>query len=564
MLPIEKLQKCSTLSDLALLLGYKPQSLSYILFKTLDKNKYTISEIPKKSGGIRVIKAPNPKLKLLQKHLADFLYKCEKQLIYNSLHKKAVSHGFKKELSIVTNAYNHRNKKYVFNIDLEDFFPSIHFGRVRGYFLKNKNFLLHKDIATLIAQIACHDNELPQGSPCSPVISNFIGHILDIRMLQLAKKAKCTYSRYVDDLTFSTNKKIFPSLIAEQLTGTEDQWKASDTLIKEIERAMFKINEKKTSMQYKTNRQVTTGLVVNEKVNIKNEYYRKARAMCHSLFTTDEFYVTKLILDPKAPSKSMEKEEKGQLRHLEGILGHIYYVKRPFELKKANGRKSSKPAGVTKLYKEFLLYKHFFALNKPLIVCEGKTDIIYLRSALRNLCSEYPNLIKNDSGKFSFQVRFLTFSKQLKEILYIAEGSGLVNLTKRYEDHIKMFKGSGKRHPVIMLADDDAGGKGLKDKVKSKLTNGELSAHISENMHAVFVPLNGQKESAIEDLFDSKTLSQVVRKKTFNPKNDKDNKQHYGKATFAKEVVAPSWKTIDFSKFKDVLNEFSTIISNHK
>ena len=91
-----------------------------------------------------------------------------------------------------------------------NFFPSINFGRVRGFFLKDKHFSLQPPVATVLAQIACFENELPQGSPCSPVISNLIGHVLDGRLARFAKTHKCTYSRYADDITFSTSRKDFP------------------------------------------------------------------------------------------------------------------------------------------------------------------------------------------------------------------------------------------------------------------------------------------------------------------------------------------------------------------
>ena len=102
-------------------------------------------------------------------------------------------------------------RRWVFNLDLEDFFPSINFGRVRGFLLKNRDFRAESEHrATVISQIACHENSLPQGSPCSPVISNLVAHLLDMRLVRLASSVGCTYSRYADDLTFSTNKKIFP------------------------------------------------------------------------------------------------------------------------------------------------------------------------------------------------------------------------------------------------------------------------------------------------------------------------------------------------------------------
>ena len=71
----------------------------------------------------------------------------------------------------------------------------------------------------MLAQIACYNNSLPQGSPCSPAFSNLIGHILDIQLLRIAKEEGCTYTRYADDLTFSTNKPTFPTDIARPVAG---------------------------------------------------------------------------------------------------------------------------------------------------------------------------------------------------------------------------------------------------------------------------------------------------------------------------------------------------------
>ncbi len=210
---LESLRNAVDLSDLAKILGYKPKAISYILYVTKEENKYAEFEIPKKNGKTRKINAPTDQLKHLQRRLADLLNNCFSD-ISSEAQQKSLSHGFRKNHSIVTNANNHKNRRYVFNIDLKDFFPSINFGRVRGFFIKNNHFSLEGKVATIIAQIACHNNELPQGSPSSPIISNLIGHLLDVRMVNLAKNGKCTYSRYADDLTFSTNRKDFPASIA--------------------------------------------------------------------------------------------------------------------------------------------------------------------------------------------------------------------------------------------------------------------------------------------------------------------------------------------------------------
>src|SRR5690606_34283132 len=105
-----------------------------------------------------------------------------------------------------TNAAVHKGKRTILNLDLDDFFGQFNFGRVRGYFIANKHFELDPHIATVIAQIACYENSLPQGSPCSPVIANLITASLDMRLLRLANSCGCSYSRYADDITFSTRK----------------------------------------------------------------------------------------------------------------------------------------------------------------------------------------------------------------------------------------------------------------------------------------------------------------------------------------------------------------------
>ncbi|HGW7490657.1 TPA: reverse transcriptase domain-containing protein, partial [Escherichia coli] len=112
------------------------------------------------------------------------------------------------------------------------------FGRVRGYFIANQNFKLHPNVATIIAQIACLDGSLPQGSPCSPVITNLICRILDFRLSKLAVTYGCSYSRYADDITFSTNKKNIP----DALVSNEKENEPGKILVEEIHRAGFTLN----------------------------------------------------------------------------------------------------------------------------------------------------------------------------------------------------------------------------------------------------------------------------------------------------------------------------------
>lgn len=169
---LTKLRNAKTLHDVASLIGYSPSSLAYIIYKTPDSEKYQEFHIAKRDGGSRRILAPNPKLKSVQRRLANVLYSCEAD-INHERSLPPISYGYQKGLSIFDNANEHTSKRYVFNIDLGGFFESINFGRVRGFFINDSYFSLTPKVATLLAQICCYDNHIPQGSPCSPIISNF-------------------------------------------------------------------------------------------------------------------------------------------------------------------------------------------------------------------------------------------------------------------------------------------------------------------------------------------------------------------------------------------------------
>ncbi len=544
---LENLRNAVDLSDLANILGYKPKAISYILYVIKEENKYTEFEVPKKNGKARKINAPTEQLKHLQRRLADLLNNCFTE-ITSEAQQKSLSHGFRENHSIITNANNHKNRRYVFNVDLKDFFPSINFGRVRGFFIKNNNFSLEKKVATIIAQIACHNNELPQGSPSSPIISNLIGHLLDIRMVNLAKNGKCTYSRYADDLTFSTNKKDFPSSIATK--DDVNNWVANQKLIREIEKVGFYLNSDKTSMQYRTSRQLTTGLVVNKKVNIKREYYRNTRSMCHKLFNAGEFYLN-----------GEHAEEVGDIRQLEGMLSFIFQVKRYHESPK-NGSRKFNPTAIIELYRKFLLYKHFYSLGKPLILCEGKTDIVYIKCALKQLSTTYSEFVDTNGDKISYKVGFLNPSKNFRDIFSISTGaSGLDFLMESYKKIGFLFKAPRKPYPVVVITDNDDGSKEIKKKLKIK--NGDPIKsfyHFSNNLYVLIVPKN--KEGAIEDLFDENTLKMQVDGKSFNRSKDIDVSNEFGKIVFANKVISAKQNDINFEGFKEVFDGLKSIIND--
>ena len=398
-------------------------------------------------------------------------------------------------------------------------------------------------------------------------------------MANFAKKTKCTYSRYADDLTFSTNRKEFPEKIASQNNGNE--WATSRTLKKEIEKVGFKVNEKKTSLQYKTSRQIATGLVVNKKVNIKKEYYRQTRSMCHSLFQSNEFFLGNTYsakpaisenakinsTSPATNSKTpLPKNPQGKIKQLESILSYIYSVKRRHDRDNA-GKRKNYPNAITKLYRKFLFYKHFFSLNCPLIICEGKTDIVYLKCALRQLANEYGEFIEKTGPSFILKIDFLNLTKNLKDVLAISEGTGgLGSLMGIYEIYMKPFKGEGKKHPVIILIDNDSGSKEIIEimKRKKKWDPSKPFAFFTENLYVVHISSeSGTSEMAIEDLFDDQTQNTTVDGKKFNRKPKIDSASEYGKIVFAEKVIRANENSINFDGFKKVLNSFKAATQDY-
>lgn len=119
--------------------------------------------------------------------LVNRLWEVQESIWENKGYRSKTAHAFIKGRGIITNAKIHRKKRFVINLDLENFFGSIHFGRVKGFFQKNKYFNMLPEIATIIAQLTCYKGCLPQGAPSSPIISNLICQILDLRLRKIAK-----------------------------------------------------------------------------------------------------------------------------------------------------------------------------------------------------------------------------------------------------------------------------------------------------------------------------------------------------------------------------------------
>lgn len=561
MTKLDSLKQTKSLSDVAKLIGFTPTGLAYILYKMPESAKYRTFEIPKRSGGTRTIKAPTDELALAQRRLNELLGECAQELSKDNPRFWSAAHGFRQGRTILTNANTHRSRRYVFNVDIANFFDSINFGRVRGFFIKDRAFNLAPEVATIIAQIACFENALPQGSPCSPIISNFVAGILDARLLRLAKHARCTYTRYADDLTFSTNERLFPSEIARELAGPD--WCASPRLSEVVETSGFQLNPAKTRMSLRRSRQTVTGLVVNEKPNIKQEYYRDTRSMCSSLFKRGTWH----------RHKTHDRKQTANLRPLEGRLAHIYYVKARHD----RSQKHNKSAGYTpplapvELYRKFLYYKHFVANDSPTIVTEGVSDITYLKCAIKSLSANYPNLVSHSGGKIKVDLQFLNPTGTSRSVLNLAHGAaGQATLIQQYSNRLKHYRHRPLAMPVIILCDNDDGpreafkiasGKGKK-KTVSKTTTDPFY-YLGDNLYLVKVPEKGLPSRDMEDMFPASVLSELVDKKPFKKDKEHGDGTAYGKVIFAEKVVRPKTGTAIFNDFIELLDRITACMADY-
>jgi RNA-directed DNA polymerase len=314
----EKFRSLTSITDVADLLEVDTDTLIYYLYRMPHENKYDSFFIPKKSGEQRAILSPCPSLKIIQQKL-NYIF----SLIYEP---KICVHGFVRGRGIVANAEAHmgRRRNYVFNIDLRNFFPSINFGRVRGMFIAWP-YLLPANVATILAQICCFDNQLPQGAPTSPMISNMICARLDSELLTLAKKYRCVYTRYADDITFSTSVARFPrALLITDRSTDQIQFELGSELKNIILSNGFDVNLSKIRLKSRDRRQEVTGLTVNDFPNVSRKFIRQIRAMLHAwekfgLTAAEAEYRNRYSTEYRFP-------EKAPVNFPEVVRGKIEYV----------------------------------------------------------------------------------------------------------------------------------------------------------------------------------------------------------------------------------------------
>ena len=247
------------------------------------QSHYVRFEIPKRSGGSRAIWAPLPKLKKAQHWVLNNIL--DRLLVHGA------AHGFLTGRSIATNAAEHTDSKLLVKMDIENFFPTISWKRVKGVFRKAG---YNQQIATLLAllcteaprkivknqdktyYVAMSERCLPQGAPTSPAITNVLCLSLDRRLTAIANKKQWRYTRYADDLSFSYPAKSKKHPDISQLIGSVKRVLGDEG---------FKVNTKKTHVIRGNRKQEITGLVVNGKgtPRVSRQLKRQMRAAIYNL-----------------------------------------------------------------------------------------------------------------------------------------------------------------------------------------------------------------------------------------------------------------------------------------
>ena len=281
-LTAQKLPVIKTDRELAELLGIEYDKFRFLAYHrdVVSSDNYHHYTIPKKKGGERNIAAPKSILKAAQRAVLD--------KILSTLKTSDNAHGFLKGRSVVSGADAHNKEPaLVINMDLEDFFPTITFERVLGMF---RAFGYSGYIASLLAMVCtyCERMEievkgktkyvavsariLPQGSPASPMITNILCRKLDKRLNGLAQRFGFIYTRYADDMSFSTNDE-----------SNQNEGRFCGLVSKIVEEEGFRINKEKTRYLRKNNRQAITGIVVNnEQLAVPKKWTKKFRAAIYN------------------------------------------------------------------------------------------------------------------------------------------------------------------------------------------------------------------------------------------------------------------------------------------
>lgn len=242
---------------------------------------------------------------------------------------------------------------------------------------------LPAEVATALAQICCFSGKLPQGAPTSPIISNMICSKLDGELQRLAKQNRCYYTRYSDDMTFSTSLRYFPKPLADTASrGDKSQIVVGKDLYDVITQNGFQVQTDKVRLRTKDRRQEVTGITTNVHPNVKRKFVNQIRAMLHAwsvygLDAAEQHFWEKhdnKRRRPGASRPSFKQVVKGKIEFLGMIRGDSdpVFQKMLRELHRL----------APYLVKESRMIREEFSV---LVMTEGPTDPKHLKKALERL-----------------------------------------------------------------------------------------------------------------------------------------------------------------------------------
>ena len=216
--------------------------------------------VPKRGGGVRRILAPQDDLKSLQRQVL--------RRLLARLPVHAAVTGFRRGQSIINNARPHVKAAVVIRMDIRDFFTATRAGRIHDYF---RAIGWNRETAALLTRLCTWRDGLPQGAPTSPALSNLVNYRLDARLTALARRKQATYTRYADDLTFS--------MAREDSDAAHAIINLTKLVLRDEGYALHQ--RRKLHIRRRHDRQIVTGLVVNQRLNLPRETRRRLRAIEH-------------------------------------------------------------------------------------------------------------------------------------------------------------------------------------------------------------------------------------------------------------------------------------------
>ena len=295
---------CKTNREIELLLQIPPLQLAQTAFAP----QYYYFKIPKPKGGYREIEAPETYLKKLQRKLNEYL-----QYVYYGVAIKA-SYGFiinprrQAPKNIVSNAAAHLGNPYMLNIDFDDFFHQISQEEVFQIF-KKEPFHFSKTTANTLAKICTNKGRLPMGAPTSPALSNFACMDLDKDLEKWATENQIIYTRFVDDLSFSSKQPITP-LHFYKIKAITDRYQ-------------LKIEPTKTKYYGKNQEKIVTGIVVGKtKVSIASDYYKELDKDLDRLRKVMEVHIITGQIHKQEGLRKFKQEVMGKINFIATVLGY--------------------------------------------------------------------------------------------------------------------------------------------------------------------------------------------------------------------------------------------------